>query len=59
MTRWLVAAIPLLAAVAAAWLRFSGGLAEDAFRSIFLVTSVCWFALALRAETPRSRQKSD
>lgn len=50
MTRWLFASVPLIAAVAAAWLHFAGSLGEAPFRSIFAAASVAWFALALLAQ---------
>lgn len=59
MTRWLVAAIPLLAAVAASWFRFTGALAEETFRGIFLAGSAAWFVLALHAQASRPRQNRD
>lgn len=59
MMRWLLAVAPLLAAVAAAWLRFTGGLPEEAFRSIFLAGSAGWFVLAMWAQARRVDKKPD
>lgn len=59
MMRWLLAVVPLLAAVAAAWLRFTGSLSEDAFRSVFLAGSAAWFALAMWAQAQRANKKTD
>lgn len=59
MTRWLLAVVPLLAAVGAAWLRFRGGLSEEVFRAVFLAASTAWFVLAMWAQTRRTRKKPD
>lgn len=59
MMRWMVAVIPLLAAAGVAWLRFTGGMAEEDFRVAFLAASAAWFALAMWAQARRPDKKTD
>jgi hypothetical protein len=53
MRKW-VAAVPLVAALGAAWAHFTGNLDQEAFRRIFLVASALWFILALWAQSEKT-----
>lgn len=58
MTRWLLAAVPLLVAVGSAYVHFLDNLSEGAFHRVFLGCSVLWFTLALWAQKPRNQGNS-
>jgi hypothetical protein len=57
MTRWLLAAVPLLVAVGSAYVHFLDNLSEQAFHRVFLTCSVLWFGLSLWAQKPGKTKK--
>ncbi|HAX41929.1 MAG TPA: hypothetical protein PLF84_09480 [Bryobacteraceae bacterium] len=59
MTRWLLAAVPLVVGVGSAYVHFLNNLSEVAFHRVFLVCSVLWFSLSLWAQkTGKPRNSS-